>query len=95
MDAFSKRIKAETDLKIVGSQTYLSLKTLEIWDVGPRPLSLTLIKMANYLNSSQRLEIKKEWCDICLPFAEELLEHKLSNGAKEGTYYFITLFLVK
>ena len=82
-------------MKIVGSQTYLSLKIWEIWDVGLRPLSPALIKMANYLNSSQRLEIKKEWCDICLPFAEELLEHKLSNGATEGAYYFITLSLVK
>lgn len=91
LDEFSKQVKAETDLKMVDSQTYLSRKTLEIWDVGLRPLSPALIKMANYLDSRQRLEIKKEWCDLCLPFAEELLENELHLGPKEGAYNFVTL----
>ena len=91
IDKFSKNIQTYTNFKIERSQRYLSKLTLNTWDIGLRPLSPHLIKMANNLPADKRLEIKEEWCDTCRKFIYELLENEIEKGNKEGGFNFVVL----
>ncbi len=91
MKEFESALKRETDFEIERATRYLSERTLQIWDVGLRPLSPYLVKMANNLTPELRLEIKHEWCEGMRPFALELLEHELAHGEREGGYNFVVM----
>lgn len=90
-DEFEKLVKLKTNLQILKFRRYLAPITLKISDIGLRPLSPVLIKMANSLNESTRLEIKEEWCETLFPFVEELLALELENGHNQGGYNFVVL----
>ena len=70
-----KRFFDSANLEIVSHDTHLSERLIRLWDIGLRPLSPVLIKMANSLGEAKRKEIKEEWIricyDICKPFLEE------------------------
>jgi len=75
---------------IIYHSYYLSPLTLKIWDVGLRPLSPVLIKMANKLNQENRRNIKLEWIDIVLKFLMPLYEIE-KNSKKQGGFHFFVL----
>ena len=62
-------------LKIESGVNYLSGRFAEISEVGLRPLSKILIKMANKLSQKDRTEVKQEWIEtliyIIMPMVEE------------------------
>lgn len=68
---------------------YLSELTLSFWDIGLRPISPILIKMANKISEKDRLEIKNEWIttvyDLLLPI------YKTDLDVKEGGFHFFVL----
>lgn len=88
---FEKVIKQKTSFKIEKFQTYLSEFNLKTWDIGFRPFSSPLIKMANSLESSLRNEIKEEWIDTALPYVNHVMEDELKNGPMNGGFNFIVL----
>lgn len=90
-DEFQKMIKDETELSIEEHSLYCSRQTLSIVDIGLRPFSPYMIKMANSLSPADRFEIKKEWCDELLPLAQELCIEELQRGPKEGGFSFYLL----
>jgi len=75
---------------VVSHAYYLSPLTLKAWEIGLRPLSPVLIKMANKLTAADRLAIKAEWMAILRPFLAELYE--LDRKSPEpGGYHFVCL----
>ena len=88
---FQQEINSQTTFKIASYDRYLAPITLKVWDIGLRPISPHLIKMANSLDKKRRFEIKQEWCETCLMFLKDLLEEELENGPKNGGFNFVIL----
>lgn len=88
---FEREIAQRGLFEIASTQRYLGPATLKMWDVGLRPLSIPLIKMANALTAEKRLEIKQEWCDTLLKFAEPLLAEEIEFGGRSGGFNLIKL----
>jgi len=86
---FEKKVNQETRFRIVNARTYLSNLTLKVWDIGLRPISPALIKMANAVDPSSRLEIKREWCELMLPYMQDLLQKDIES--KEDGGYNLTV----
>lgn len=82
----------KNQLDIVTKNYFLSKKTLQIWDLGLRPISPFLIKMANSLDFNTRSIIKKEWCNNLMPIVKELSYEEIFYGKKKGGY---CMYLVK
>lgn len=76
--------------RVVSHAYYLSPLTLKAWDIGLRPLSPVLIKMANKLTAADRLAIKAEWMAILRPFLAELFELD-RKSPEHGGYHFVCL----
>lgn len=73
------------------STKYLSPLTLNIWDIGLRPLSVPLIRMADALPPAKRAEIKAEWCDTLEQFCRHLLDMEAEEGSTKGGYNLVRL----
>ena len=69
---------------------YLSPLTLRVWDIGLRPLSPVLIKMANAFENSERRSLKAEWIGIVRPFLLELFEMEQCS-TEQGGFHFVCL----
>lgn len=69
---------------------YISKLTAKIWDIGLRPLSPLLIRMANSLSPDERRSIKKEWIDNLMEFLLPLYDIEVNNGDK-GAFQVIVL----
>ncbi len=76
--------------RVLDVYRYLTPLTLRIWDVGLRPLSPVLIKMARRLSPVHRREIKTEWINTVRPFAEECyrLEQKACREGRFNLFVF-------
>ena len=88
---FAHKIEQDGIFEIKSSTRYLSPTTLKIWDIGLRPLSVPLIKMANALSVEKRQEIKEEWCATLEQFATPLLTEEMEHGATNGGYNLVVL----
>lgn len=86
IEALTARIGFRLELH----QRYLSPLTLKIWDIGLRPISAVLIKMANSLGQQARREIKREWIDTCYDLLLPVLEME-REFPREGGYHFVCL----
>lgn len=69
---------------------YMSRLTATIWDIGLRPLSPVLIRMANSLTSDNRKSIKKEWIETLAPFFLRLYEMEI-RSEEEGAFHLFVL----
>ena len=87
---FEKEIN-NIGFRIADFKKYLSKLTLQIDDIGLRPISTHLIKMANSLSPELRFEIKQEWVSTMMIILNDLLENELENGPKEGGFNFVIL----
>ncbi len=87
---FEKKINT-MGYHVVDYKRYLSKLTLQIDDIGLRPISPQLIKMANSLKPDLRFEIKQEWVETMMIILTELLDNEIQNGPKEGGYNFVVL----
>lgn len=84
LSEFEEKISGDTDFKIVNGKTYLSDLTLKIWDIGLRPISPALIRMANAVDSLTRFEIKQEWCELMMPYMQEMLQKDMESKGEGG-----------
>ena len=87
---FEKEIN-KIGFRVIDYKRYLSKLTLQIDDIGLRPISPHLIKMANSLSPELRFEIKLDWVSSIMPILNELLDNELEKGPKEGGYNFVVL----
>lgn len=62
----------DSGLRVLSCQQYLSKLTLQIWDIGLRPLSPVLIEMAGMLSPEDRVTIKSKWVSVLYPFLQRL-----------------------
>lgn len=85
---FLKLVK-EVGFKIVEHSYYLSPLTLKIWDIGLRPLSPLLIKMANGLTMENRRAIKIEWIETATKFLLPLYEMENKSKDEGGFHLFV------
>lgn len=88
---FEKQLTNKTNFKIEKFQTYLSQFNLQTWDIGFRPFSSPLIKMANSLSYETRMEVKEEWVETAKPFVYNIMEDEILNGSKNGGFNFVVL----
>lgn len=64
---------ASSGLSVQTHLPYLSSRVHDIHEIGLRPISPVLVKMANRLSAADRDEIKREWVDYCMAVAEPLV----------------------
>ena len=88
-DEFIKLAK-NAGFSIVDHMYYWSRLTLTIWDIGLRPISPYLIKMANKLSPEDRRAIKLEWVDTLGEILLPLYEMEM-NSQEEGGFHFFVL----
>lgn len=86
---FSKMVK-DAGFSVVHHSYYYSRLTLTIWDIGLRPISPYLIKMANKLSPEDRRSIKLEWVDTLFEILLPLYEMEM-NSKEEGGFHFFAL----
>jgi len=77
------------NLEIVYHDMHLSQRLITFWDIGLRPLSPVLIKMANNLGTIKREEAKEEWIGICSEICKPFLEDELRQ--KDNTFHLFVL----
>lgn len=75
--------------RIIQHSYYLSPLILKIWDVGLRPLSPVLIKMANMLDARSRREIKSEWIANALKFLLPIFDMEKKQRQEGGFHLFV------
>lgn len=72
--------------KVVSERRYLSPVTLNVWDIGLRPLSPVLIRLVQRLDEADRLTVKQEWMGILRPFLRELYALDQKDRGRGGYY---------
>lgn len=70
--------------------TYYSPLTLRVWDIGLRPISPVLIRMAQRLNETDRADAKREWIETVRPLLKELLRLEAQDKSPGG-FHFLCL----
>ncbi len=83
------RLAARQGFRILRKRPCLSPLILQLWDIGLRPLSPVLIKMANACSPDQRRRSKQEWVEICYQLLLPLFRHE--HGNPVGGYTFCVL----
>jgi len=86
---FSK-LAENAGFSVIDHSYYLSRLTLTIWDIGLRPISPYLIKMANRFSPEDRRAIKLEWVDTLFEIPLPLYEMEM-NSEEEGGFSFFAL----
>ena len=79
----------EAGLRVIDHAYYLSPLTLKVWDIGLRPLSPMLIKMANALDTDTRRAIKKEWVETLSTFLLPLYQMEKGSLEEGGFHFFV------
>jgi SAM-dependent methyltransferase len=89
-DEWTKMIES-SGLTVVMHTMHLSKTTIQIWDVGLRPLFPILYKMISELSKETVMEIKKQWVDIFSTFLKPIAEmdSELNKDIEPGFHCFI------
>jgi len=89
-DEWIKMIES-SGLKVVMHTMHLSKTTIQIWDVGLRPLFPLLYKMVSELSKDKVREIKKQWIEIFSMFLKPVAEmdSELDKDIEPGFHCFI------
>lgn len=80
----------DNGFKLAYHRYYLTSVTLKIWDIGFRPLTPVLTKMANLLTSRKRVQLKKEWIELLNQLLNPVFEFE-HQEPKDGGYIYIIL----
>jgi SAM-dependent methyltransferase len=79
-----ERLTRKIGFRIADHCYYLSPTALQIWDIGLRPLSRPLVRMADKLSRFDRMDIKQEWVEtsyeLLLPLFQDELKTQTSGG---------------
>jgi SAM-dependent methyltransferase len=86
-----RKIIARAGLTVISRSGHLSKTTVEMWDIGLRPLFPVLHKMAFGLSRGNRAVIKKEWVDTFENFLAPMaaLDADLNRGHAPAFHRFI------
>lgn len=80
----------EAGLRVVDRRLSVTWVHSRMWDIGLRPISPHLIRMANSLHDEQRQLIKEDWIDTCerllLPFYDADFDLGQSRSPPEICY---------
>ena len=81
-------------LKVLEHKTHLSKTTIQIWDVGLRPIFPVIYKLVNAVDDSDKLiTVKKEWIELFMNYLKPLYDLELSGlidqGVEKGFHYFV------
>lgn len=88
-DEFS-RIAENIGFSVAHHSYYWSQLTMKIWDIGLRPISPFLIRMANKLSPEDRRSIKAEWIDALFELLLPLYKMDMKSK-EEGAFHFFVL----
>ena len=64
----------QSGLKIERHQPHLSKLTIQVWDIGLRPLFPVLLEMANELTPQKLITLKAKWMQTMMAFIEPLIK---------------------
>lgn len=67
---------------------YLTDPVMEIWNIGTRPISPLLIKMASHLPLEKKNQIKEEWVSYFAGFFSPIIAGEFGRTPREGEYAF-------
>ena len=86
-----KEIIDNSGLKILEHKMHLSKTTIQIWDIGLRPIFPLLHKMTSHLEANMFIEIKKQWIETFMKFFEPLYKNdfKLNSDIEPAFHCFI------
>ena len=89
-DAGWQKELEDAGLQIVKKREPWTWVHTRLWDVGLRPISPHLIRMANSLSDQQRVAIKNDWIDsfqeMLNPFVDETIDFGVSRPSPEIIY---------
>ena len=74
---------------VVDHSYYLSPRLLKMWDIGLRPISPLLVKMANSLTKENRRDIKMEWLETLTEYILPLYEMEIKCKDEGGFHLFV------
>lgn len=79
--------------EVADHHLYLTNPTMEIWNVGTRPIAPLLINMAGMLTPERRGEAKAEWVDYFARFFMPILEGEFERkvAETEAAFHFFVL----
>lgn len=82
----------QAGLKIERHNSHLSKLTIQVWDIGLRPLFPVLLEMSNELPPEKLISIKDKWIQTMMSFIEPLIEIDLKiPGDEEPAFYCFEL----
>lgn len=78
-------------LEIVKHSMHLSKTTVQIWDIGLRPLFPLLHKMVTALNKEMTLDIKRQWIETFSLFLKPMvdMDSELNKDIAPGFHCFV------
>ena len=84
------KIFKEAGLSVDRHSRHLSKLTIQIWDIGLRPIFPILLEMANELSDEKLIFIKRKYMQIMAEFLDPLLEIDVNNpsGEEPGFHCF-------
>lgn len=83
------KIFSNANLEVIFHDMNISQQFFKFWDIGLRPLSPVLIKMANSLGETKRKKMKEEWLKICFEICKPFLEEELKR--KDNVFHLFVL----
>lgn len=86
-------IIGKAGLKVVSHKKHLSKTTIQIWDIGLRPLFPLLHKMVANLDKENIVRLKKEWIETFKVFLEPI--HNLDSGLNQDVEPAFHCFILK
>jgi len=82
----------QAGMKIERHHSHLSKLTIQVWDIGLRPLFPVLLEMSKELTPEKLISIKAKWIQIMKTFIEPLLElDKTLPGNEELAFHCFEL----
>jgi SAM-dependent methyltransferase len=81
----------EAGFKVLNHNSHLSKTTIQIWDIGFRPIFPLLKKITDKIDPTEFVQIKSEW----VATLKEFLEHLVELDAEDGTSAFECYVLEK
>ncbi len=86
-----KKIFNNTGFKIKFHSTHLSNNLIKFWSIGLRPYSPFLIEMANKLEISEKVKIKKRLIEELYPLFRSYIDYELISPTKNNCFHMYVL----
>lgn len=85
------KIIQNSGLEVISHKMHLSRTTIQIWNVGLRPLFPLLYKMVTNIDKEKIIEIKKEWIETLKLFIEPIsrMDSELTQNTEPAFHCFI------